>query len=141
MADIRSIEEIRNQPCKYKLKDMTSKLTTPKQNEVVEGGVRKIKKVIQKTDENGTPLFKTIKIEKKKGCGCKKNRKTEIIEKRVPDTITVWVEEEIQEKTKEQIEKESVIQQVTETHQALCKLYGTVPESYCRKCKTYKKQR
>lgn len=135
MAD-RPLSEIRNQPCRYKLKDMTKKVKPPSPSEQTVEGVRKVKKVIQKTDENGNPLFKTIKTERKKGCGCKgKKRETVIEEKRVPDTIEVWVEEPVQAPAPQPEQTAPV----TEERQVLCKLYGTVPESYCQRCKTYKK--
>lgn len=138
MATNRPLNEIRNQPCRYKLKDMPRKnrpAANAPDNVQIQNGVRKVKKVIQKKDENGKPLFKTIKVEKKKGCGCKgKKRKTVIEEKRVPDTVEVWVDEPIVENT-----PPPPPQPQTEDRQVLCKLYGTVPEDYCQRCKTYKK--
>jgi len=135
----RTLTEIRNQPCKYKLKDMPRKnrpAAISPDNVQIQNGVRKVKKVIQKKDEQGNPLFKTIKVEKTKGCGCKGRPKTKVVEeKRVPDTIEVWVDEPILEKAPPT--PPPAPQQ--EERQVLCKLYGTVPEDYCQRCKTYKK--
>jgi hypothetical protein len=112
---LRNQDQLMSQPCAFKLKDFEKPTPSTPQ---------KIKKVIQKTDANGNPLFKTIDVETLKGCGCggKKKEKV-IIQKQVPDTEELMVEEVV----------------VPEDNKlVLCKLFGTVKRSHCENCKTYK---
>lgn len=133
MGNKRTFKDVRLQPCRFKLKDIPKKYNPDQVKQPVEK--KKIKKIVQKVDENGTPLFKTIKIERKKGCGCGGKKKQIIIEeKTVPDTYEIWVEEDKVESL------ENVVEETFDYgNTVLCKLYGTVSESYCLKCKTYSK--
>jgi hypothetical protein len=142
MATIRELE---TQPCRFMLKLLPAKQTTipnPEANTNIQAsetpGKRKVRKIIQRVDEQGNPLMKTITIEHKKGCGCKANKQTITTEtKQVPDTIEVWVEEDIPV-----IEQTAPIPPATiqvNEKQALCKMYGTVSLAYCQRCKTYTK--
>lgn len=133
---MRQYSEIRNQPCRLKLKDFTETVTSQPQN-IIAGetpGTQKVKKIIQKTDENGQPLFKIIQTTKQVGCGCGgKPKQTVVEEQKVPDTIEVWVEEPL---PVQQVQPAAI---TTQERRVLCRVYGTIPESYCLSCKIYQK--
>jgi hypothetical protein len=130
----RTYEEIRLQPCRWKMRDIPGQVQTQTtQSVTTENGVRKVKKTVQKLDSNGQPVYKTITEEVKKGCGCGGKKQTvETVTKQVPDTIEVWVDEPsdtIPQETQTSITENTVA----------CKMYGMVKESYCLVCKSYQK--
>lgn len=126
----------RTEPCKFMVKNSVSKEQLG-QIEVQDGvEVRKIKKVVQKLDANGEPIFEIKEVKVKKGCGCKgKNREEKIIKKRIPVTEEQWVTEEVPKMVKKEIDPNKVDELI------VCKLYGKVKKSYCQKCSTYKERR
>jgi len=89
--------------------------------------IKKTKKVIQKIDENGQPMFTIQEVTVKKGCKCKGNQTTEIVQKKVPVTEEIWVEEVV---SHQQVSVESGL--------IMCKLYGKVKRTFCDKCSTFK---
>lgn len=142
---MRSIQEITSQPCRYTIKtfELAQPVAAPTpvpSTPSATPGMRKVLKSVQKVDENGNPVFKTVKVEVKKGgCGCKGGSAGGIVveERQVPDTIDVWIEEPIPANEVQQSAQPAFVGQAV--GQVLCKLYGTVPQSYCQKCKSYSK--
>jgi hypothetical protein len=120
----------RTEPCKFSVKESYAESKI----EYIDGQeVRKVKKIMHKLDENGQPMYETRDVVVKKGCRCKKNQTEEVVQKRVPVTEEIWVEEPV----KVQVEKV-----INESEPMLiCKLYGKVKKSYCQKCSTYKVRR
>lgn len=124
----RTPEDLALSPCKFALNQIPAQSV-----EVNENGqtVKKIKKLVQKLDENGQPLFEIKEQSVKRGCGCKgKKQKTEVVKKKVPVMEEIWVEESI-----------DVIQKASTEDMVVCKLYGRIKKSFCCKCSTYKKKR
>ena len=112
---LRNQDELTIHPCTFKLKDF---------EKPAGGQPQKVVKVVQKVDANGNPVFKTIEVVEKRGCGCGGKPKQEVkVQKQVPDTEEVTVEEVISSEDNKLV---------------LCKLFGTVKRSHCENCKTYK---
>jgi hypothetical protein len=145
----RSLKELDTQPCRFMLKEMPARpieMPNPEYNSATKQitqqsttpGKIKVLKKIQRTDENGVAQFKTVQVEVKKGCGCGGKKQTVTIEERkIPDIIEVWVEENAPVQA---VTTPSVPEKITVNEkQILCKLYGTVVQSYCLRCKTYQK--
>lgn len=115
MADLRTTDELKNNPCIYSIKEYVK-------NPVV-NGVEKVKKTIQRIDENGNPVYKTVKVPVKKGCGCNgTSQSTELVEKQLPVMDDVWIEQPVN----------------GDNTMVLCKLFGSVKKSHCLNCKSYK---
>lgn len=120
--------------CKFFLKENKS---SDAKEEIIDGEkVRKVKKVIQKKDENGNPIFEVKEVKVRQGCRCKgKNRKEKIIKKRVPVTEEIWIEKKVPNvKTvvKENKNNDGII---------ICKLYGKIKRDFCQTCSTFKKKK
>ena len=128
---------------KMKLKDLTKTVAPAPQVASTTPNMVKVKRTVQKLDENGQPMYKTITVEKKKGCGCKgKAQETVVEEQRVPDTVEVWVEvpqEQAYQSTQQINQADSQIDPSKPEPLVFCKLYGTVPENFCLRCNSYKK--
>lgn len=127
--------ESRCDRCKFMIKKTRVGAEAEEIIEVIAGTeVRKIKKVVQKLDENGLPMYEIKEVTVKKGCGCKGKKRTEsVIKKRVPITEEKWVTEEIHTK-----ESRVISGNVVKEALVVCKLYGKVKKSYCEKCSTFK---
>jgi len=74
-------------------------------------------------------MFTIQEVTVKKGCKCKGNQTTEVVQKKVPVTEEIWVEEVI-----------SQPQTVIESGLIMCKLYGKVKRTFCEKCSTFKQK-
>lgn len=118
----------RTKPCKFLLKDASSVTidTDPQTGDTI----RRVEKVVQKLDKDGNPMFEIKEVVVKKGCGCKGKKRTEkIVQKKIPITEKVIVEEKIETPT------------TSPSPLIICKLYGKVKKSFCEKCSTYKEKR
>lgn len=123
---MRTEEEMVQNQCKFTIRQEGGEVYETKGDEVY----KKIKKVVQKRDENDELVFETKMVTKKKGCGCKNKPKTEVtVEEKVPVMEEVWVEELADPNAKQSTGEEVVV----------CRLYGKVKKSFCQKCSTYKK--
>ena len=134
---MRDLQEIRNQPCRMKLKDINVAPAAPAPAPTDPPKMIKVKKTVQKMDESGNPIYKTITVEKNKGCGCKgKAQETVVEEQKVPETIEVWVEVPADQAS----QTTSLSDAGAKTGPIVfCKLYGMVPENFCLRCNSYKK--
>lgn len=139
MSCNRPLKELELQPCRFMIKQMGPRPVIKKiqSNRITEPsdtpGKIRVRKTIQKTDENGQLLYEIKKVEIKKGCKCKGNQQTVIEERKVPITVDIWVEEDAP------VEPVAEIVETTMEKYAICKMFGQVPFSYCQKCSTYQK--
>lgn len=127
----QTIKELQDNPCFFKIKDFDKGITSDPSTAVETLGTPiKVKKLVPKLDENGKVIMKKTKVPVKKGCACKGNQKTEMVEQMIPEMEEVLVDSFIRETSTSQ----------NNGKYTLCKLYGTVRSTMCEKCKTYKKK-